>query len=101
MKAFYDSTIEMNLAGDVTTFTLSDFGRTFQPAGSAVQSSDLIMRGETITLLWEDRFSAGTFTVFLAGTARFSQRCSSAAPMTRITAADGFRRRLSISTPRR
>jgi uncharacterized protein (DUF1501 family) len=34
MKAFYDSTVEMNIAPDVTTFTLSDFGRTFQPAGS-------------------------------------------------------------------
>jgi len=35
MKAFYDATIEINAAADVTTFTLSDFGRTFQPAGSA------------------------------------------------------------------
>ena len=34
MKAFYDSTVEMNLAPNVTTFTLSDFGRTFQPAGA-------------------------------------------------------------------
>lgn len=34
MKAFYDATVEMNIAPDVTTFTLSDFGRTFQPAGS-------------------------------------------------------------------
>ena len=34
MKAFYDATVEMNAAQDVTTFTLSDFGRTFQPAGS-------------------------------------------------------------------
>lgn len=34
MKAFYDSTVELGLAPDVTTFTLSDFGRTFQPAGS-------------------------------------------------------------------
>jgi uncharacterized protein (DUF1501 family) len=34
MKAFYDSTVEMNLASNVTTFTLSDFGRTFQPAGT-------------------------------------------------------------------
>jgi uncharacterized protein (DUF1501 family) len=33
MKAFYDATIELNIASDVTTFTLSDFGRTFQPAG--------------------------------------------------------------------
>jgi len=34
MKAFYDSTLEMSIAPNVTTFTLSDFGRTFQPAGS-------------------------------------------------------------------
>jgi len=42
MKAFYDATVELNLAGDVTTFTLSDFGRTFQPAGSgsAIVGSD-------------------------------------------------------------
>jgi uncharacterized protein (DUF1501 family) len=35
MKAFYDATIELNIASDVTTFTLSDFGRTLQPAGQA------------------------------------------------------------------
>ena len=35
MKAFYDATVELNIAPDVTTFTLSDFGRTFQPAGQA------------------------------------------------------------------
>ena len=34
MKAFYDATVEIDLTKDVTTFTLSDFGRTFQPAGS-------------------------------------------------------------------
>jgi uncharacterized protein (DUF1501 family) len=34
MKAFYDSTVELGVASQVTTFTLSDFGRTFQPAGS-------------------------------------------------------------------
>lgn len=34
MKAFYDATVEMDVTQDVTTFTLSDFGRTFQPAGS-------------------------------------------------------------------
>ena len=32
MKAFYDATVEINVAPQVTTFTLSDFGRTFQPA---------------------------------------------------------------------
>ena len=34
MKAFYDATVELGLANNVTTFTLSDFGRTLQPAGS-------------------------------------------------------------------
>lgn len=34
MKAFYDATVELGIATQVTTFTLSDFGRTFQPAGS-------------------------------------------------------------------
>jgi len=42
MKAFYDCTIELGVAAQVTTFTLSDFGRTFQPAGTgaAVVGSD-------------------------------------------------------------
>lgn len=34
MKAFYDATVELNLADKVTLFTLSDFGRTLQPAGA-------------------------------------------------------------------
>ncbi len=34
MKAFYDATVELGVASQVTTFTLSDFGRTLQPAGS-------------------------------------------------------------------
>jgi uncharacterized protein (DUF1501 family) len=34
IKAFYDATVELGLDGQVTTFTLSDFGRTLQPAGS-------------------------------------------------------------------
>lgn len=34
MRAFYDATVELGLANKVTTFTLSDFGRTLQPAGS-------------------------------------------------------------------
>ncbi len=56
MKAFYDATVEMGLQNDVTTFTLSDFGRTLQPAGSgAVVGSDhawgnhhLVMGGEVM-----------------------------------------------------
>ena len=34
MRAFYDATVALQLADKVTTFTLSDFGRTLQPAGS-------------------------------------------------------------------
>jgi uncharacterized protein (DUF1501 family) len=34
MKAFYDATVELGLSANVTTFTLSDFSRTFQPAGN-------------------------------------------------------------------
>jgi len=36
MKAFYDLTVELGIADKVTTFTLSDFGRTFLPSGSGV-----------------------------------------------------------------
>jgi uncharacterized protein (DUF1501 family) len=32
LAAFYDATVELGVANDVTTFTLSDFGRTFEPA---------------------------------------------------------------------
>lgn len=34
MKAFYDSTVAMGIAGQVTTFSLSDFGRSLQPSGT-------------------------------------------------------------------
>src|SRR5262249_25597456 len=34
MGAFYDATGELGLQNNVTTFTLSDFSRTFAPAGS-------------------------------------------------------------------
>jgi len=34
IKAFYDSTVELGVDGQVTTFTLSDFGRTLQPSGT-------------------------------------------------------------------
>jgi len=36
MKSFYDATISLGVASLVTTFTLSVFGRTFEPAGSGV-----------------------------------------------------------------
>jgi uncharacterized protein (DUF1501 family) len=34
MKAFYDSTVEMGVANNVTTFTASDFGRTLTSNGT-------------------------------------------------------------------
>ncbi|MGA9993942.1 MAG: DUF1501 domain-containing protein, partial [Pyrinomonadaceae bacterium] len=35
MNAFYNATVsDLQIASQITTFTLSDFGRTFQPAGS-------------------------------------------------------------------
>ena len=34
MNAFYNATVELGVQNNVTTFSLSDFGRTFQPAGS-------------------------------------------------------------------
>ncbi|HVF57209.1 MAG TPA: DUF1501 domain-containing protein [Pyrinomonadaceae bacterium] len=37
MKAFYEATIELGVESNVTTFTISDFGRTLQPAGSGAQ----------------------------------------------------------------
>lgn len=37
IDAFYRATVELNLQDKVTLFTMSDFGRTFQPAGSGGQ----------------------------------------------------------------
>jgi len=34
LAAFYNSTIEMGIADKITSFTLSDFGRSLQPSGS-------------------------------------------------------------------
>jgi uncharacterized protein (DUF1501 family) len=36
MNAFYAATVELGIAPNVTTFTLSDFGRTLSPSGSGV-----------------------------------------------------------------
>ena len=56
MKAFYDATVEIGQQNSVTSFTLSDFGRTLQPAGSgAAAGSDhawgnhqLVMGGSVV-----------------------------------------------------
>jgi len=34
MRSFYDEMVAQGVSNDVTTFTLSDFGRTFNPAGA-------------------------------------------------------------------
>ena len=36
ISAFFAATVELGVQDKVTTFTMSDFGRTFQPAGSGV-----------------------------------------------------------------
>ena len=36
ISAFYAATVELGVQDKVTTFTMSDFGRTFQPAGTGV-----------------------------------------------------------------
>lgn len=38
MNAFYNATIELGVQNNVTSFTLSDFGRTLQPAGTGAQA---------------------------------------------------------------
>lgn len=38
MNAFYNATVELGVQNNVTSFTLSDFGRTLQPAGSGAQA---------------------------------------------------------------
>ena len=36
ISAFYAATVELGIQNNVTTFTMSDFGRTFQPAGTGI-----------------------------------------------------------------
>jgi len=66
LKAFYDATVALSVADQVTTFTLSDFGRTMQPAsgggtdhawgshhfivGGAVRGGDLYGRYPALAL---------------------------------------------------
>jgi uncharacterized protein (DUF1501 family) len=56
MGAFYDATIELGVSSHVTTFTMSDFSRTFKPAGAGAATgtdhawgSHQFAMGEAIT----------------------------------------------------
>ena len=41
VAAFYDATAEIGMAGNVTTFTQSDFGRTLTSNGDGTDQGDL------------------------------------------------------------
>jgi uncharacterized protein (DUF1501 family) len=74
MKAFYDATVELGVADQVTTFTASDFGRTYVPNGAgtdhgwgnhqlimggAVQGGDIYGRMPSLTVNADDDTGRG------------------------------------------
>ena len=74
MKSFYDATIELGVANQVTTFTASDFGRTYVPnsggtdhgwgnhqfvMGGAVQGGDIYGRMPSLTVNADDDVGRG------------------------------------------
>jgi hypothetical protein len=70
MKAFYEATLQLGVALQVTTFTLSDFSRTWVLMATSV----LITRGARTSSSWAVRCSAVNFTVCLVLTERFFRR---------------------------
>jgi uncharacterized protein (DUF1501 family) len=90
LAAFYDATQELGVAQNVTTFTESDFSRTFQPT----RTTAAIMRGAAIIWCWEERCRAGRFSVS-------SRRLSWRVRTMRMCVGGGFRPRRSISMARR
>lgn len=55
MRAFYDEMVAQGLSNNVTTFTLSDFGRTLQPLVQEPARLVPIMPGAVIRSSWEAR----------------------------------------------
>ena len=76
MKAFYDATVELGVSNQATTFTASDFGRTYTPnaggtdhgwgnhqliMGGAVQGGDIYGRMPSLTVGADDDTARGTW----------------------------------------
>ena len=74
MRAFYDATVELGVADQVTTFTTSDFGRSYVPnarrtdhgwgnhqfiMGGAVQGGDIYGRMPSLTVGADDDTGRG------------------------------------------
>ena len=91
LNAFYNATAALGVAGNVTTFTLSDFGRTFGPAAGG--GSDHAWGNHHMIL--GGAVHGGT----LYG--HFPEACAQMVPTMRRRKADGFRPRRWTSTARR
>ena len=76
MKAFYDATVELGVANQATTFTASDFGRTYTPnaggtdhgwgnhqliMGGAVKGGDIYGRMPSLTIGADDDTTRGSW----------------------------------------
>jgi uncharacterized protein (DUF1501 family) len=90
MKAFYDATVELNVESKVTTFTLSEFGRTLKPA--TINGSDhgwgshqMVMGG---AVLGGDLY--GRMPPFLLGNATGSEDSSNNGRWIPSTSVDQF-----------
>lgn len=60
LKAFYDETVAQGISGSVTTFTMSDFSRTLNPAGSgSTAGSDHAWAGHHLVM--GDSVAGGNF----------------------------------------
>jgi uncharacterized protein (DUF1501 family) len=90
MKAFYDATVELNVESKVTTFTLSEFGRTLKPAAGNGSdhgwgSHQMVMGG---AVLGGDVY--GRMPAFLLGSAAGSEDSSSNGRWIPSTSVDQF-----------